>query len=189
LIIAIKQEDRVVVGYTTVDTWNCFTEQDSIDPENIAIKFTPSGKLIAFALPISRADIFMYDEEFDQMASTPKSIIKDMIPYIQRKLKENRKPLRKDGSWGNSVVICDNNSIYQVTPQLHFREEGDCLTISPSNITGTIKSVLDANASLPAEEQMVKVMQLVEKVHKHIMFPLVITDTKTQQFKVIYKGE
>ena len=85
MIIAIKQADRVVVGYTTVDTWDCFTEQDSADPENIAIKFTPSGQLLVFALPVRRSDIFMYDEQFDQMTATPKDIIKDLIPYIKRK--------------------------------------------------------------------------------------------------------
>lgn len=189
MIIAIKQADRVVVGYTTVDTWDCFTEQDSADSENIAIKFTPSGKLIVFALPVRRSDIFMYDEQFDQMTATPKDIIKDLIPYIKRKLKENHKPLGKDGGWGNSLVICDNNNIYQVTPKLDFREDGDYMTITPFDLAGTVKSVLDATTSLSVEERMVKVLKLVEKVHKQSLFPLIITDTKTQQFKVIYKGE
>lgn len=188
MIIAIKQADRVVVGYT-VDAWYFLTEQDCIDPENIAIKFTQTGQMLVFGRPDSYADLFMYDEHFADMAATPKTIVRDMIPYIKRKLKENYKPLSKSGSWYNALIICDNAHIYSVGSKFDFREEVDYVAIGPVSISETLKSVIDATTSLPAEERMIKAVEVATKVHKQILFPLVITDTKTKQFKVIYQGE
>lgn len=188
MIISIKQADRVVVGYTVSDLVPLATVADCIDPENISIKFAPSGHMIAFVRSGRSADLFLYDEQFENMPITPQAIAKDTIAYIKRKLKQNNQPLGKHGDWDNMLIICDSQHIYTVNTQFDFREEGDYIAVGPDAISGTLKSVLDATTDLYAEDRMVKALDIVAKVHKQNLYPLVVTDSKTQQFKVIHKG-
>ena len=88
MIIAIKEKDKVVIGYSNAEAWGRLCEKDYVDEENVAIRFTEDGKLFACADMNRRSDILLYDDEFLSKEITPKSIIREIIPYIKKKLKE-----------------------------------------------------------------------------------------------------
>ena len=87
MIIAIKEKDKVVIGYSNTENWGKLANEDYIDEENVAIKFTSTGYLFACADMNRRSDILLYDNDLLNMEITPKSIIKDVIPYIKNKLR------------------------------------------------------------------------------------------------------
>ena len=80
MIIAIKEKDKVVIGYTNLDFWGRLTNKDYVDEENLAIKFSKTGKVFACPNMNRRSDILLYDEELLNLDVSPKSVVKEMIP-------------------------------------------------------------------------------------------------------------
>ena len=187
MIIAIKEKDKVVIGYTNLDFWGRLTNKDYVDEENLAIKFSKTGKVFACPNMNRRSDILLYDEELLNLDVSPKSVVKEMIPYIKERLNENDIPIDK-GDWKNALVICDNEHIYDIGPKFAFREVHDFVCHGYREAE-TVISVLDATPSISAEQMMIKAVSFASKVYKENLFPIVITDTKDGKLKVVYEGE
>ena len=187
MIIAIKEKDKVVIGYTNLDTWGRLTNKDYVDEENLAIKFSKTGKVFACPNMNRRSDILLYDDELLNLDVSPKSVVKEIIPYIKERLNENDIPIDK-GDWKNALVICDNEHIYDIGPKFAFREAHDFICHGYREAE-TIISVLDATPSISAEQRIIKAVSFASKIYKENLFPLVITDTKDGKLKVIYEGE
>ena len=187
MIIAIKEKDKVVIGYTNLDSWGRLTNKDYVDEENLAIKFSKTGKVFACPNMNRRSDILLYDEELLNLDVSPKSVVKEMIPYIKERLNENDIPIDK-GDWKNALVICDNEHIYDIGPKFAFREVHDFVCHGYREAE-TVISVLDATPSISAEQRMIKAVSFASKVYKENLFPIVITDTKDGKLKVVYEGE
>ena len=187
MIIAIKEKDKVVIGYTNLDTWGRLTNKDYVDEENLAIKFSKTGKVFACPNMNRRSDILLYDDELLNLDVSPKSVVKEIIPYIKELLNENDIPIDK-GDWKNALVICDNEHIYDIGPKFAFREAQDFICHGYREAE-TIISVLDATPSISAEQRIIKAVSFASKIYKENLFPLVITDTKDGKLKVIYEGE
>jgi hypothetical protein len=187
LIIAIKEKDKVVIGYTNLDSWGRLTNKDYVDEENLAIKFSKTGKVFACPNMNRRSDILLYDDELLNLDISPKSVVKEIIPYIKERLNENDIPIDK-GDWKNALVICDNEHIYDIGPKFAFREAHDFVCHGYREAE-TIISVLDAMPSISAEQRIIKAVSFASKIYKENLFPLVITDTKDRKVKVVYEGE
>ena len=187
MIIAIKEKDKVVIGYTNLDTWGRLTNKDYVDEENLAIKFSKTGKVFACPNMNRRSDILLYDDELLNLDVSPKSVVKEIIPYIKELLNENDIPIDK-GDWKNALVICDNEHIYDIGPKFAFREVHDFVCHGYREAE-TIISVLDATPSVSAEQRIIKAVSFASKMYKENLFPIVITDTKDGKLKVVYEGE
>lgn len=187
MIIAIKEKDKVVIGYTNLDSWGRLTNKDYVDEENLAIKFSKTGKVFACPNMNRRSDILLYDDQLLNLDVSPKSVVKEMIPYIKERLKENDIPIDK-GDWKNALVICDNEHIYDIGPKFAFREVHDFVCHGYREAE-TVISVLDATSSISTEQRIIKAVSFASKIYKENLFPLVITDTKDGKLKVIYEGE
>ena len=187
MIIAIKEKDKVVIGYTNLDIWDRLANTDYVDEENLAIKFSNSGKVFACSDMDRRSDILLYDEELLNLDVSPKSIVKDIIPYIKERLKENDIPIDK-GDWKNALVICDNEHVYDIGPKFAFREVNDFVVHGYREFDAII-SALDATPSMSAEQRIIKAVSFASKAYKENLFPMIITDTKDRKLKVVYEGE
>lgn len=187
MIIAIKEKNKVVIGYTNLDTWDRLANTDYVDEENLAIRFSKLGKVFACSDMDRRSDILLYDEELLNLEVSPKSIVKDIIPYIKERLKENDIPIDK-GDWKNALVICDNEHVYDIGPIFAFREVNDFVVHGYREVDAVI-SALDATPSMSAEQRIIKAVSFASKVYKENLFPMIITDTKDRKIKVVYEGE
>ena len=186
MIIAVKDKDKVVIGYTNTDCWSRLAEQDYVDEENVAIRFSENGKLFAFSAMDGVSDALCFDDEFLGLEITPQSIVREVVPYIKDKMKKLNKPINSEGSWGNALVICDDEHIYDISPKFNFCEADDY--VCHGFRVDIIKSVLDSTVGMPAKERILQAVQFVSAIHKESMFPLVITDTKSKKFQYVYEG-
>ena len=187
MIIAIKEKDKVVIGYTNLDSWGRLTNKDYVDEENLAIKFSKTGKVFACSDMNRRSDILLYDDELLNLDVSPKNVVKEIIPYIKERLNDNDIPIDK-GDWKNALVICDNEHIYDIGPKFAFREVHDFVCHGYREVDAVI-SALDATPSMSAEQRIIKAVSFASKVYKENLFPIVITDTKDGKLKVVYEGE
>lgn len=187
MIIAIKEQDKVVVGYTNTDKWARLTDKDYLDQENCAIRFTENGTLFACPIMDRTSDLLLYNDELLGKEITPKTIVREIIPKIKELLKQNNRPIEEDGNWKNALYICNNEHLYHIDTHFRFSEVEDYMC--NGYCVETLKSVLDDTIGLPAKERIIKAVSFASKLHKENLFPLIITDTKTKQFKYIFKGE
>jgi hypothetical protein len=176
-----------VIGYTNLDSWGRLTNKDYVDEENLAIKFSKTGKVFACPNMNRRSDILLYDDELLNLDVSPKNVVKEIIPYIKERLNDNDIPIDK-GDWKNALVICDNEHIYDIGPKFAFREVHDFVCHGYREAE-TVISVLDATPSISAEQRIIKAVSFASKVYKENLFPIVITDTKDGKLKVVYEGE
>jgi hypothetical protein len=186
LIIAIKEKDRVVVGQTICDTNLKLNEADCANEENVPLKFNSQGTLFACFAVGRRSDVLLYDDDFLEMEITPKTIVKEIIPLIKKKMSDSVKPL-DNGKWKNCLIICDNEHIFDIDNNLYFSEITDYVCHGCS--TDEVISVLDLTTSEQAEDRIIKAVSFAGKVCNENLFPIVIADTKTKTFKCVYKGE
>jgi hypothetical protein len=187
LIIAIKEKDKVVIGYTNLDSWDRLANEDYVDEENLAIKFSKSGNVFVCSDMNRRSDILLYDDELLNLDISPKSIVKEIIPYIKERMAENAIPI-DEGAWKNALVICDNEHIYDIGPKFAFREIHDFVCHGYREVDAII-SVLDATSSMSAEQRIIKAVSCASKAYEENLFPLVITDTQERKLKIITEGE
>ena len=187
MIIAVKEKDSVVIAYTNVDSWNgYYADEDYVDEENLPIKFSESGRLYALAELNRVSDVLLSDEGFINSECTPKTIVRSYIPFIKDVSKDNFSTI-EDGYWGNALVICDNETIYDIDPQFVFCQVKDfvCHGIGVE----VIRCVLDSTVGLSAKERILKAINFACKHNKINLYPIVMTDTKSKKLQVIYEGE
>ena len=187
MIIAIKEKDKVVIGYSNGDSWSRLAEKDYVDQENVAIKFSEKGRVFACATMNKASDKLLYDKGFVENDDiNPKSIHCDIIGFIKMTLGKRDNP-DKEEYWQNTLLICDDKTIYDIDTRFNFYEVDDY--VCHGYRVETLKSVLDATEGLPAEERILKAVKFVGKMHKESLFPLVITDTTSRKFKIVNEGE
>ena len=187
MIIAVKDKDRVLIGFTNVDYYGgALCEEDYADAENVAIRFADDGSVLACADMRRESDVLLYDDRFvNGFESTAKDILRGRIPYMKALLEESGCPL-EDGHWKNALVICNNERIFVVDSHFGFLEAEDFACYGGR--VEVVRSVLDDTAGLPAEERILKAVNFCKELFKESFFPLVIADTKSKEWKVIREG-
>lgn len=185
MIIAIKDVDKVVIAYANADYASSLAEEDYIDEENLPLKFSDKGNAFLTTTLKRSSDIILYNDELINSEMNAKIIIKDVIPYLKYAFKENGGIIDGDGDWDNSLVICNDNHIYDIAIDFTFREREEYAYHGYFHDMAV--SVLDANASLPPKERILKTVDYVCKMQKCNFYPLIITDTKSKRIEVIRK--
>ena len=108
MIIAIKENDRVIVGYSNTDVLTKLSEEDYMHEENTPMAFTADGNFVAFSSLCSASDMLISDDDFLALEVCPKAIINATIPYIkQRLIEENRKQLEGCTKFGCRYILID----------------------------------------------------------------------------------
>ena len=184
MIIAIKEKDRAVIGYSNRDLWYHLQNEDHVDEENVAIRHTENGSLFACSYTDRAADTILYDKELLSTEVNMKSLVRDIIPYLKENLDASH--CIKDGSFGNTLIIYQDGNLYDISPTFSVTEVDDyiCHSFKSSALMG----VLDLTKGMNARERIFEAFSFMSKEFNENLFPMVITDTKTKKIEPIYKG-
>ena len=185
MIIAVKDKERVVLGYSNLQSMSKFLKKDYVDEENVPIKISSNGNVFAFGRLSRESDLFLYDKTFLEMEITPKTIVREVIPYIKQRLEENGCPI-KDGEWKNNLIISADNRIYCIDTAFEFFEAYDYHVFSYSS--DEFMAVLDETAEMNPEQRITNAVSFIEEIYSGELFPMVILDTKSKKIKPIYEG-
>lgn len=187
MIIAVKDNDRVIVGCSYSEIIISTEDGDYFNEENMPMAFLEDGKFLVMSSPFRVSDILIYDDKFLSMEVSPKAIVKDTIPYIKQALKRNNYAISKNGNWNNAVTYVDGTRIYDIDPFFGFREVDDYVCHGLD--VEAVISVMDSTEGLSAEDRIIKAISFASKVKKWDLFPLIIVDTKTGEIKHVMKEE
>ena len=184
MIIAVKDKDRVVVGSCNGDFWSGYTDKTLCDPDNVPIRFTEDGTLFACSHTDARSDLLLYNEELLQKEITPKSMEREISPFVKKTMEEAH--FVENNHWGNALLVCRDNRLFDLSPTFTVSEVGDfaCHGIKLHLLFG----VLDMNADKDAEARIVEAYTFYERATGQRLFPIVISDTKTKETKIVYEG-
>ena len=185
MIIAIKEKDKVVIGYTNLDFWGRLTNEDYVDEENLAIKFSKTGKVFACPNMNRRSDILLYDDELLNLDVSPKSVVKEIIPYIKEKAGEEN--FISKGKWENDFIVCKGNKIYGVDGDFVLREGTDFLMFGIGR--DAVKGILNATKGLPARERIAKAIDFYGETTRSNYYPIAIVDTEKFALEFLEKGD
>lgn len=185
MIIAVKDKERVVFGYSNLQTMSRFSKVDYIEKENIPIKVSKNGNIFAFSMLNRESDLLLYDQAFLEMEVTPKNIVREIIPYIKKKLGEASCQIR-DGEWKNAIIISNGEHVYCIDEAFEFFEAHDYNIFSYS--MDAFRAVLDETADMNPEQRIINAATFVGELYCGDLFPMVIIDTKDKEIKPVYDG-
>ena len=187
MIIAIKDKDKVVIGFSGMGGWSGFCDADYVDEENVPIGFSKTGKVWVMPSLCRDSDAVLYDDELISQEVAPKTIITDIIPAIRKKM-SHLGGLSKSGGWNQTLTICDDEHIYDINKAFSFYDADDY--VCHGLYVELMRSVLDETKHLSAEERILEAFRFVGVYTRENVFPLIITDTKSKRLKKFYnQGE
>ncbi len=184
MLIAIKENDRVVVASLITDSLKRLTHNDFVNEDNriVAIK---DDIVYCFAMAGRYADMFLCDDKFFEFEVTPESIVKNFIPYMFQRIKrekglENSK--WDDPNWENALVIVKDNRIFLITQTFYFKEESEFICGGWDTVY--IYGSLEATRGEKAEERMRKAIALYENSDRSNLYPFVVVDSSDLKIQI-----
>ena len=188
MIIAIKDNDKVVVAYSNNDVYEKMEEKDSVDQENVAMRVLENGNVFGFVKMGCTTDMFIYDDEFLTKDITPNYILREVIPYMKKKMSQNYKPYTEKNGMNNAMLICTSDRIFEIGNHMTLFEK-ESFACASWNHEEVLISVLDETEGLSAKERICKALDFVSKKYRSNFYPCVITDTKSKKVEVVANSD
>ncbi len=185
MIIAVKENDRVVVASTITDSIERLSHNDFVNEDNRIIKI--NGDTIYCFSSVGRyADLFLCDDKFFEFEVTPENIVKNIIPYMYQKVKQEKE--LGDGRWGeldwdNTLTIIKDNRIFDITPTFYFREEPEFVCHGSGDIE-YIEDSLENTRGKKAEERIRKAIDLYDNFGKSNLYPCIVVNSKDGKIQI-----
>jgi len=184
MIIAIKEKDRVVVASIITENITQLSHNDFVNEDNRIIKIT-GDTIYCFSTVGRYADLFLCDDNFFEFEVSPKSIVKDIIPYMYQKIKQEKgieDERWDDPNWGNTLTIINNNRIFDITPTFYFREESEFVCHGWD--VEYIYDSLENTRTEKAEERIRKAIDLYDNLGKSNLYPFIVMDSRDSKIQI-----
>ena len=159
MLIAIKENDTVIIGYTLREFYRNLTDSDCKERENIPVYFTKSGAVFAFSSPYYATDELAFDDDFTSIEITPSSIIGEVVPFVKEKYKNNEEVINKKGNWCNEMVIVKDGRIFGISTAFEVLEFENSVCFGKRE--RAVSALLDGTKGLSAKERMQKCINFV----------------------------
>ena len=187
MIIAVKDGNKALLAFVNAyDTIN-LSARDFYNEENIPVRiWKDKGMVCGFSEFTRISDKFLYDDEFLAEEVTPLAFMRDIIPDLKEKSKQENAVSSK-GKWDNELVVCVGEKIFSVDEDFVLREADDFAMYGISR--DLFKSCLLETKGLPARERVVKSVQFAAKILRNEFYPIAIVDTESLQLEFIEKGD
>lgn len=181
MIIAIKEDDRLVLGFSNRDLWLHLHDSDLTDEENVAVKYAKNGTLFACAYTDRASDLILHDPAILDAQIDVKGLVRNTVPHMKKKLEDSH--CIKDGSFRNTLTIYQNGHLYDVSPTFSVTEVDDCLCHGFNSAIA--QGALDLTKEMKPEDRIITTFSFFGRETNQNMFPIIITDTKTKEMKEV----
>lgn len=182
MIAAIKGNGVICIGYLECKEYGVPFE-DYVRIENIPY-FIDRETLVFFAQTNASSDFLIYNNEIFQGEISVDAIRKNILPQIRNIAKKYHNI--ENGRWSNALVICKEDKLFAITPDLYVRETMDyfCFGYSPEYA----KSVLEMEQTLEPKDRIIKAFRFYDWCTGESGCPLIYIDTQDKQLKTLNRG-
>ncbi len=187
MILALKTNDNVLVAFTHNEVqesiWSLTNESLY---ENVPF-FSSSecAKTIFIGVGLYReVDLVRY-QSFLKPSLDTHQIIKDIVPYLENIYRAYGR-LYKEQEFHGDFLIAQDNELFVIKDDktVHIID-----TYFVNHYDDLTRSYLFIHRHLPIKEKLLKVLEDVCQQNSIQAYPMLVTDTKSQQIKIIHSRE
>lgn len=186
MIIALKEDNRVVLGMSCYDTLAQMSPKDLALAENQPVWKLKTVKNCYVGIKDNHyaGEILRCNEQIFKGLTDAKSVAEVIIPRIKKLLKDNH-CLICGSDMPIEITIIKDNNIYFIDKFFVFNEKDEWVNgYHKDTLLGGIEGSKDIKS---ATERILSIMRVVSNLELFNGFPITIIDTKTHRRKVYYK--
>ena len=185
MVVAIKKEDRVVVGLCVTDCLIDMTAKDLSLEENIPFWKVKGEKDCYVCLEDTTlsSDLLRYNDNVFKGVTDGKSIIEKVIPKM-KELFYKHSCLIDGKEWNNQMLIIKGNRVFRVSNYFCVSEETDHVALGYERY---FQGALDGIECEDPTETILTAVNSVSRLNNKLFFPLTIIDIKSKKRQVFYK--
>ena len=185
MVVALKNEDRILVGISICDSVIDMSENDLSLTENVTfwkVRGTKDCYVFVDGECIS-SDVLHYNDYIFKDITDCKSIITKVVPRMKKLLNQYSRVLKEE-SWERELLIVKRDKMFAINNYFIVRE------IEKSHACGKSKYLLgglEESRDENPEENILFAVRNFCRMKNVNLFPLTMFDTKTKKKKVYYK--
>ena len=186
MIVAIKKEDRVVVGMSICDGSVDMSAKDLALADNLPfwkVKGEKDCYVFATYLVYS-ADLLRYNDYVFKGITDGSSVVKKVIPKI-KELLASHNLLVNDKEWRNQLLIIKGNKMFTADNFLLVKEVDDHIAMGIGE--SYLQGALDVTSELEPTERILTSVRNTNRLTNRLLFPITIFDSKSKRKKVYYQ--
>lgn len=189
MIVALKTDDRVLVGITICNNSVGTSDKDLTLDENLPMwKVRGEKNCYVFTDRIDYpTDILRYNDRVFKGITDGKSIIRNVVPHIRDLLDKTDNLLKgqeDEQKWNNQMVIVKDGEIFFIDDYLVVFQKSEYVATAYENyVIGTLEDTRD----LDPTQRILTAFRTVGRMRNITLFPVTIFDTKTKRKTVYYQ--
>ena len=185
MIVAIKEEDKVVLGVGITDGSVDMTETDlALDENQPFWKVKGEKDCYVCTEDLTYAtELLRYSDYVFRGITDGKSIIENVLPKIKELLSKHDR-LLKDKEWHNQMLIVKGNKIFTISNFLCVSEVDEHVALGYARY---IQGALDSTIDIEPVERILQSVRNTARLLNKALFPITVFDTKSKRKKVYYQ--
>ena len=185
MIIAIKKEDKVVVGMSICDGSIDISSKDLALADNMPFwKVQGEKDCYVFTEDLTySADLLKYNDYVFKGITDGRSIVEKVLPKMKELLGKNNL-LVNDKEWYNQMLIIKGKKVFRITNFLCVSEVDDYAAMGYENY---LQGSLDATSDLEPTESILTSVRNTVRLTNRLLFPITVFDSKSKRKKVYYE--
>lgn len=184
MVVAVKKDDRIVVGVTVCDSLIDMTDKDLSLDENIPFwKVKGNKDCYVFSEDLTLAtDLLRFNDYIFKDVTDGNSVIETVVPKMKELLSKYSRIIGKD-EWDSQLLIVKGDKMFTI---------GHYFTVSEAdNFVGLgyepyLLSGLEETKDISAQESVLFSVRNLNKTKSKNLFPLVLFDSKTKKKEIFY---
>ncbi|MGN0814954.1 MAG: hypothetical protein ACI4MH_06960 [Candidatus Coproplasma sp.] len=185
MIVAVKKDDRVVVGISICDDSRDMTPKDLALADNLPLWKVKGEKDCYVCVEYLQysTDVLRFNDHIFRGISDGESIIKKVIPAMKELLSEYGCTIG-GRDWYNQLLIIKGNKIFKISNFFCVSEEEDYAALGYDDY---FAGALDAMRDTELTQRVLTAIRHTARMTNRQIFPVTVFDTNTKRRKVYYK--
>lgn len=184
MVVAMKNDDRIVVGITMCDTFIDMSTRDLALAENIPfwkVKGTKDCYVFAENLTFS-VDLLRFNDGIFKNVTDGNSVITGVVPKMKELFGKYSRVIGKD-EWDSQLLIVKGNKMFTIGHYFTVSEidEFAGLEYEPYLLGG-----LEESKGKDLKESVLFAVRNLNRMRSRNFFPLMLFDSKTKKRKIVF---
>ena len=185
MVIAVKRDDKIVVGLSACDSFINMSEKDLSLMENLPfwkVKGTSDCYVFAEELSLS-VDLLRYNDYIFKNITDGNSIINNVVPKMKELLSKYSQVV--DGKeWHNQMLIIKGNKLFTIGNYFTVSEADDFVAFSyEPYVIGGLSETCEKEIS----ESILFALRSLNRTRCKNLFPIMLFDYQTKKKKFYYR--
>ena len=185
MIVAVKNEDRVIVGVSICEGSADMTPKDLALEDNFPFwKVKGEKECYVGAEEMSYSvDLLRYHPEVFKGVTDGESVVESVLPKMKKLLGKNERLI--DGKeWYNGMLIIKGDRIFHISNYLCVSEAEEYIA---EGFDSYMEGALEATRDMEPADRVLEAFRHTARMRNRMLFPVMLFDSKSKRKKVYYE--